>query len=247
MNKGHKEKADKKKKARKGKSKSKHHSTHEPDTVGISPSKRNMAMLRRAKSCAASLGEPQAEMEIEPVENVPKKNRVSRHKSAGSEQKPKPKRRAADRGDKAGEAKAKAKAKAKAASRPAKSTSADGRGKGRGKGKGKGRGKGRGNPGGAATSSKSDAGLLQTFKDFVQLFDPAATPKSTKFKHQVRGQVEELQHFDYNIYWSRASCGLKSKRAEKDIAHFIFSGSSAPDSIKCALAIKCVELYAARP
>ena len=67
-------------------------------------------------------------------------------------------------------------------------------------------------------------------------------PKSAIFKASMRSQLAVLDWTAYNIYWSRASCGVK--RFDRDMHHFIFTTSTAHESYRCAVACKCAE-YAA--
>lgn len=67
-------------------------------------------------------------------------------------------------------------------------------------------------------------------------------PRSAIFKASMRSQLAVLDWTAYNIYWSRASCGVK--RFDRDIHHFIFTTSTAHQSFRCAVACKCAE-YAA--
>ena len=67
-------------------------------------------------------------------------------------------------------------------------------------------------------------------------------PKSAIFKASMRSQLAVLDWTAYNIYWSRASCGVK--RFDRDVHHFIFTTSTAHESYRCAVACKCAE-YAA--
>ena len=196
-----------------------------------SPSKRKLETLRQANQTKSVVEEDwHPEEDVEPKKPKRSKGWNTDTSAATAKPKGKAKSKAANTTRKTPKA-AKAKAQPKVPS----------------SGSGKGRGRGRGRGARAASGAESDlfdVKLVDQFNEFGKLFDRKASIKSPKFKSQVRANVAEPEHFSYNNYWSRTSCGVKSTRQDKDIAHFIFTQSSAPDAIKCAIAVKCAEIYA---
>ena len=61
-------------------------------------------------------------------------------------------------------------------------------------------------------------------------------------KDNVRQGLPDWEHASLNVYWSRSACGVQTvakKGGPKDVAHFIFTKSPGPRSLKMVVAV-CV-------
>ena len=87
--------------------------------------------------------------------------------------------------------------------------------------------------------------LTDLFK-FAYDFDPNADHKTDIFKNFLRSQIGQPQDFGLNIYWTSASCGVKDKKAGKDIHSFTFHSIPAPHNYRLAVAVRCAEIAAPR-
>lgn len=91
-----------------------------------------------------------------------------------------------------------------------------------------------------------DQEKLTDLLKFAKDFDPNADHTTEIFKNFLRSQVGQPQDFGLNIYWTSASCGVKDKKAGKDINSFTFNSIPAPHNYRLAVAVRCAEITAPR-
>lgn len=192
----------------------------------LSPSKRKIGILRKAKSNKSN----------SPVESSPTKV-------------------PARKGTKGTKGTAKAKSKAKA-SKEEVQTVENKKPKAKAKAKAKATAKAKNHDKPAKTKVKQtneeqgecldDDGLVTLFTDFALSFDIVEKATGDKFKKELRAHLPQFDHMALNIYWTRSSCGVRSPSEGKDIAHFSFSSCPCEDLYKTAVAVKCGELLATR-
>ena len=141
--------------------------------------------------------------------------------------------------------KAKSKARAKAKASPRASPKASPKPKAKAKAKAKassrrGSTKGRRNEGDEIDPNLFSQELVDNMYEFARsIGGKGVDTKSAMYKHSIREKLAALDWTAYNIYWSRASCGVK--RIDRDVHHFIFTTSTAHESYRCAVACKCAE------
>ena len=83
------------------------------------------------------------------------------------------------------------------------------------------------------------ASQVKTLEEFALGFDPDLSVKSDQFKALAKAQVQELDGYRLNCYWSRATVGVHSHHLNKDILHFGFNQSSACEAYRLSVALIC--------
>ena len=183
-----------------------------------------------SKKATVELGASSAELEEPPQ---PKRPRRAKPTASASSEKPKPK--------------AKAKAKSAAGPKPKQP-----RTPAKAKAKAKSTAKGRPRRTGVSADQQMQSplysdDLVKTLTAAARELDPDACITSSKFKNQVRANLDEFEGHRLNIYWSRAGCGVTSYKEDRDVASFSFNCSSARDVCKLGVAMKCASICAAQP
>ena len=196
----------------------------------LSPSKRKIEILRKAKSNKAN-SEHDA-VESSPTKVPARKGRKGTKGTAKAKSKAKASKeevQAVEKNKPKAKAKAKAKATAKAKNhdKPAKTKKVKQTNKEQGE-------------------CLDDEGLVTLFTDFALSFDIVEKATGDKFKKELRAHLPQFDHMALNIYWTRSSCGVRSPSEGKDIAHFSFSSCTCEDIYKTAVSVKCGELLATR-
>ena len=87
---------------------------------------------------------------------------------------------------------------------------------------------------------------IDTLVEFGHLIGQHDTITNPKFKATLRSNLADLDWTAYNLYWTRATCGIKNKEQSVDLHHFSFSASTASPSFRIAVAAKCGEIAVTR-